>query len=689
MLEKKSSSVKIEVIADYSEEATYTFYYKKEAEEEWKESGKSKDNIYTVDGLLTNELYNIKVKVETDNGSTEGEISIQTGEIPQQTITFGDVEWQGDETASVKVETSEKDYTLQYQVNSINEKWTNIENGGKITGLKLGDTVYARIWDGTNGSDYASASVEDKIAPKVTIAKGNITSNSIGVSVIASDSESGMASSLKYTYYIKQSNQADSSFVEKSTNSTSASYTFTDLIQGTSYDIKVEVTGDKAGNKGTGTLLKQVTGQVTSGNVEGAITFGGTTWSNNKASIKISTNTSYTIQYQVNNISGSWTSIANGETVSNLNYGDTVYAKLWDGNNAGDYASASVEDKILPQDASINLSGTSITTSGSVTATVTLADNQSGVNITGSKWIYNTTSSKMGTNESSYTGSFSSNSQQITLRATTPGTYYLHVLTKDIAGNKIETISMAITVTQLVTNITVSPTTLTLKEGETSKLTASITPTNATNKGVSWSSNDNIVATVSSSGLVTAKSAGNTTITVKANDGSNRSATCRVTVESASVPIEDTLKAGDYVYYVDGTGITRKCVVLYDSSSSYGIQIITMETVENITVGNQDDSSLDWQGKLDKAVNSYNNVINTLNDATSKYLNTAYASSVRCIGTVPNDPSYDEAGMHTMQVEGRIPEEYSGKLKNSDNNYQTDWRQMNSLNICNISENYW
>ena len=70
-----------------------------------------------------------------------------------------------------------------------------------------------------------------------------------------------------------------------------------------------------------------------------------------------------------------------------------------------------------------------------------------------------------------------------------------------------------------------------MTEGDTQTLTATISPSNATNKSVTWSSSNTSVATVSSSGLVTAKAAGSTTITVKTNDG-NKTATCAVTVKS-------------------------------------------------------------------------------------------------------------------------------------------------------------
>ena len=86
-----------------------------------------------------------------------------------------------------------------------------------------------------------------------------------------------------------------------------------------------------------------------------------------------------------------------------------------------------------------------------------------------------------------------------------------------------------------VTSISVSPSTSSLTVGGTQQLSATVSPSNATNKSVSWSSSNTSIATVSSSGLVTAKAAGSATITCKANDGSGKYATCSVKVEAIKV----------------------------------------------------------------------------------------------------------------------------------------------------------
>ena len=107
-----------------------------------------------------------------------------------------------------------------------------------------------------------------------------------------------------------------------------------------------------------------------------------------------------------------------------------------------------------------------------------------------------------------------------------------------------------------VTSISLNATSVTLTEGNTKQLEATVSPSNATNKTVTWSSGNTSVATVSSSGLVTAKSAGSATITCKAVDGSEKQATCSVTVKSSTVeptgitisPSSKTITVGETFY---------------------------------------------------------------------------------------------------------------------------------------------
>ena len=91
-----------------------------------------------------------------------------------------------------------------------------------------------------------------------------------------------------------------------------------------------------------------------------------------------------------------------------------------------------------------------------------------------------------------------------------------------------------VTVIVPVTGVNLDRTSAEIIKGESMTLTATVAPSNATNKNVIWTSSDPSVATVSQSGVVTALEFGTTTISVNSFDG-NKSATCVVTVVKRSV----------------------------------------------------------------------------------------------------------------------------------------------------------
>ena len=108
------------------------------------------------------------------------------------------------------------------------------------------------------------------------------------------------------------------------------------------------------------------------------------------------------------------------------------------------------------------------------------------------------------------------------------GTATITCTAKDGSGVKA---TCKITVTKPVTKITLNKAAASIKAGKTVKLSAAVTPTNATDRSVIWSSSNTSIATVSSTGVVTAKKAGTVTITCKAKDGSGVKATCKITVK--------------------------------------------------------------------------------------------------------------------------------------------------------------
>ncbi len=107
-----------------------------------------------------------------------------------------------------------------------------------------------------------------------------------------------------------------------------------------------------------------------------------------------------------------------------------------------------------------------------------------------------------------------------------------------------------------VTKVTLSKAELKLNKGKSETITAVITPTNATNKNVTWSSSNETVARVSSTGKITAISEGTATITVRTSDG-NYTDTCKVTVVS-----------GDDDIYIENKSSNNNSSSINNNSSS-------------------------------------------------------------------------------------------------------------------------
>ena len=183
----------------------------------------------------------------------------------------------------------------------------------------------------------------------------------------------------------------------------------------------------------------------------------------------------------------------------------------------------------------INPAALSITTqpsNQSVTAgqTATFSVVATGSNLT-YQWQQSTDNGSIWMNISSETSS-SYTTQTATMVMN--GYQYRCVVTGN--GGSVTSDAATLTVTAAtvpVTGVTLNKTSTSLYVGDTETLTPTITPDNATNKNLTWSSDDTSVATVDASGLVTAVSAGTATITVTTEDGA-KTATCTVTVSRYS-----------------------------------------------------------------------------------------------------------------------------------------------------------
>ena len=91
-------------------------------------------------------------------------------------------------------------------------------------------------------------------------------------------------------------------------------------------------------------------------------------------------------------------------------------------------------------------------------------------------------------------------------------------------------------VVQLATGVTLSFSSVSLEAGKTKTIAASVTPSSASDKTVTWSSSNEKVATVNANGTIKAVAAGTATITATSKDG-NASTSCKVTVKQPATSI--------------------------------------------------------------------------------------------------------------------------------------------------------
>ena len=196
------------------------------------------------------------------------------------------------------------------------------------------------------------------------------------------------------------------------------------------------------------------------------------------------------------------------------------------------------------------------------------------------------------------------------------GTATITVTTED--GGK--TASCEVTVnaaTVSVSGVSLDKTSLTLTEGDTETLTATVSPSNATNKNVSWKSSNTSVATVSSSGKVTAVKAGSATITVTTESG-KKTATCEVTVNPKTVSVTGIK-----------LNVTSKMIMIGDSFT----------LTATVTPSDATDPSITWSNSNSSVVSLSDGVVRALSEGTSTITVTTKDGGYKasCKVTVTND----------------------------------------------------
>lgn len=222
--------------------------------------------------------------------------------------------------------------------------------------------------------------------------------------------------------------------------------------------------------------------------------------------------------------------------VSAVGAGDAVITVTTDDGGKTATCSVNVKAAVVPvSSVALNYTELKLTEGDSQTLTATIApDNATNKKVT---WSSNNT----GVATVNQTG---------VVTAVKAGTATIKVTTED--GGKVATCIVTVNAKVFpVTGVSVSPSSTSITIGGTTVLSAKVSPDNASDKTVSWSSSDNSIASVDNNGVVIAQAVGVATITVKSNSDNSKYAICAVTVEPIHVtsvavtPTTLTLTEGD------------------------------------------------------------------------------------------------------------------------------------------------
>ncbi|EHJ02118.1 Ig domain protein group 2 domain protein [Clostridium sp. DL-VIII] len=162
-----------------------------------------------------------------------------------------------------------------------------------------------------------------------------------------------------------------------------------------------------------------------------------------------------------------------------------------------------------------------------------------------------------------------------------------------------------------VTSVTLNTTNLNWTVGKTGTFTATVAPSNASNKSVTWKSSNTKVATVDANGKLTAVGAGSATITCTASDGSGKYATCVVTVtKPATVKVTSVKLNTNKLNWTVGKTGTFTATVLPSNASNKGVTWKSSNTKV---------ATVDANGKLTAVGAGSATITCTASDGSGKY----------------------------------------------------------------------
>ena len=464
------------------------------------------DNVRVdADGLVTaNKVGKSVITITSNNGkSVECEVEVTTNEVAVKSIKLN--------TSNIEIKKGESYYakaTVEpVNATDSNVTWTSsntkvatVTNSGKIVGKSKGEaTITAKT---TNGK---SASVKVTVTVPVT----SVT--------ITGESKIKVGGKTTYKVDIKPTDASDKNVKWSSSNTKIASIDNKGNITGKGVGIAT-ITATSDGKKATKTI--QVVEKET------PVTSIEITPKEVTLEIGHTTTATLTVNYTPDNATGQsikeWKSdnpsvakVSSNGTITAVKVGTaTITAKSSNGKTATCKVTVKPNSSV-PTKVTLNYSETQELNEGAtLTLKATLEPNGVKDTLT---WT-------------------SSNTKVVTVKngkvtAIKAGTSVIKVKTSNEKEAKV-TIKVNKKINE-VTSVSVTPLSVSLNVGDTYKLKATVNPSNATDKTITWTSSNTGVATVKN-GVVTAVKAGNTIITAKSSNG--KTAACKVTIKSQSEP---------------------------------------------------------------------------------------------------------------------------------------------------------
>ena len=556
-----TNSITVTVSTKRNEGGNIEYYIKSEDEEKYTLKETTEDESYQFTGLEQNKNYSIKMVAIAENKQTaEVTKDVLLGSVTNLTdaniiFTYEPDSWTN---GSVKVTAELKDMTSNYILKITDSDpvgaskatalgWADASAGITVDSNK---TIYALLIDNEGQIGAAATGNVDKIDTQKPVASvSGTTTNSI--TFTGSDTaKTGESASGIAAYIVQESSTAPAANSTSWTSYNGTSKTVSGLTQGRTYHVFLK---DKAGN--VSAAASEGTGTVTSGLTTGAITFSTATWNDGRATITISTNTDYAIQYQVNSETGEWIT---GTSVTELSHGDIVYARLWDGTNGGTAATQNILDGTAPTKPTIQITGGTLGSNSWYTSNVTIkitagTDTESGIQRT--TYILSGAATKEETTISS--GGTITISEQ--------GTTTITAYSYDVAGNKSE------------------QTELSIKKDSTAPV-INLTQTNTTSK--EYTKTVSVSVSDGESGISVKKYApGSRDVSYFVSGGNDVSTSFNVTTESYFSTADHTNFANDIIYTVyakNQAGLETirtikitNLLILYSINSRKGLAVTT------------------------------------------------------------------------------------------------------------------